>query len=145
MGGGFFVVPMLADFALRSPQWRAHLDFPEIHSPTVLLKSQLICNREVKSEVQRRCSPNITNHTYQLLHAQITTSLTRPCRVISLHQIEMVRNGLQIATVKSYCVFNVFARNSSNITNYMHQFLHAIVTSLTRPCHAISHGDGSAC
>ena len=92
MGGDFFVVPTLADFALRSPRWRAHLDCPEIHSPTVLLKSQQICNRQFISEVQRRCSLDITNPTHQSLHAQITTSLTRPCCVICLHQS---RDGLQ--------------------------------------------------
>ena len=43
-GGTFLVVPTLADFALRSPQWRAHLDFTKIHSPTVLLKSRSINN-----------------------------------------------------------------------------------------------------
>ena len=60
-------------------------------------------------------------------------------------KVKMVSNGLRTAIVKSYRIFNVFARNSADITNCTHQFLHAIATYLTRPCRVTSHGYGSIC
>ena len=76
-GGNIFDALMLADFSLRSTQWRTHQDGTQIHSQTawaVLLKSQRICNREVIPQVQRRCSQF---NQYHEPHVPITARKNR--------------------------------------------------------------------
>ena len=121
----------------RTPKLSQNLQFNSIIEVTIDLQlfSHVGSSKTLIAQYQEPHAPIFAHTNHHFPH------ITVMCGI----KVETVRNGLQIAIMKSYCIFNVFSRNSADITNRKHQFLHTITTCLTQPCRATTHGHGYAC